>query len=164
MGSEIAPPARAASKTRRIKLKNPDPRGRINRDLNRLVEIEPMSTPARVRPGHRARVRMTFRLNEGIHPLWNNEADDLTIWVALPDGVTMIEGDLAFPNPEPPETRELRHIEFEVALAETLAGQTLEFPGYALYYVCEDAGGVCYYLRNDFTVSLTVDPDAPTLR
>ena len=164
MGSEIAPPARAAAKSRRIKLKNPDPRGRINRDLKHLVEVEPMLTPARVQPGHRARVRMTFRLNESTRPLWNNEADDLVLWVDLPDGLTMVEGDLAFPNPEQPETRELRHIEFEVALAETLAGQTLEFPGYALYYVCEDEGGVCYYLRNDFSVSLTVDPDAPTLR
>lgn len=164
MGSEIAPPARAGAKTPRIKLKNPDPRGRINRDEKRLVEIEPLSTPARVQPGHRVRVRVTFRLNESIHPLWNNEADDLMIWVGLPDGLTMVEGDLAYNNPELPETRELRHVEFEVAVVESFSEQKLEFPGYALYYVCEEEGGVCYYLRTDFTIALNVDREAPTLR
>lgn len=164
MGSEIAPPAKAGVKTPRIKLKNPDPRGRINRDQKHLVAIEPLLTPARVQPGHRARVRVTFRLNESTHPLWNNEADNLMIWVGLPDGLTMVEGDFAYANPELPETRELRHVEFEVAVVESLSEQKLEFPGYALYYVCEEEGGVCYYLRNDFTVALTIDPEAPTLR
>jgi len=30
--------------------------------------------------------------------------------------------------------------------------------------VCENKGGKCRYLRKDFTVSIEVDPTAPTLR
>lgn len=164
MGSEIAAPQRRGMEIARIKIKNPDPRGRIARDKLHLVEIEPLLTPARIQPGHRVRVRVTFRLNERVHPLWNNEADDLRLWVDLPKGLTLVEGDLRYDNPEQPETRELRHVEFEVAVSEGFKSGDIELPGYALYYVCEDAGGVCYYLRNDFTVTLTVDPNAPTLR
>jgi hypothetical protein len=36
--------------------------------------------------------------------------------------------------------------------------------GYALYAVCGVRGGVCRYLRQDFTVSVNVDPQAPSIQ
>ena len=69
-----------------------------------------------------------------------------------------------FPCSDTPETKELRQIEFEIAVDAGVSDETRSFPAYALYYVCEDSGGVCYYLRQDFTLSLRISKDAPTLR
>ena len=164
MGSEIAQPQRHAEAPDAGNIANPDPRGRINRDKKNLVGIEALVTPGRVRPGHRVRARLTFRLNEKSNPLWNNEADDLESWVGLPEGIALTEQMLSFPNPETPETNELRQLEFEMEIEESASAGPVTFSGYALYYVCEEEGGVCYYLRNDFEVSFIVDPDAPTLK
>ena len=121
-------------------------------------------TPGSIRPGNRVRGRVTFRLNEKVHPLWNNEADDLVMWVDLPKGVTMVEQATAYPNPETPETRELRQLEFEIEADDSLAEGPVDILAYALYYVCQDEGGVCYYLRQDFTMTFNVDAEAVTLR
>lgn len=164
MGSELAPPERDASQFAGGAVQNPDPQGRIGRDKKSLVRIETLATPGRVQPGHRVRARVTFRLNEEIHPLWNNEAEDLTMWVDLPDGISMVERNLSFTNPETPETTELRQLELEVALADSIPDGPIDLPAYALYYVCEDEGGVCYYLRQDFTLRFNVDSGAATLR
>ena len=163
MGSELAPPERDGSARAGV-IPNPDPDGRIFRDEKSLVRIETLATPARVQPGQRVRARVTFRLNEAFQPLWNNEADDLTMWVGLPDGVSMVERDLRFTNPETPETMELRQLEVEVAVVESMPEGPVELLAYALYYVCEDAGGVCYYLRQDFTLFFHVDAGAAALR
>ena len=53
MGSEIAQPERNTSSKTIETPTNQDPNGRINRDEERLVHIEPLVTPSRVRPGHR---------------------------------------------------------------------------------------------------------------
>ena len=162
MGSEIAPPgdddAVLATKT------NLDPDGQINRDEKGLVGIETLVTPQPVKPGNRVRVRLTFRLREAFTPWWNNEADNLMAWFNLPDGITRVEGTLQFPNPTEPETQELRQIEAELRIGPDVPGGNTIVPGYALYYVCEDAGGVCYYLRQNFTLSITVREDATALK
>lgn len=164
MGSEIAAPEKRAAEPPGAPLSNPDPKGRINRDKENLVGIEPLVTPARVQPGHRVRTRVTLRLNEKTRPLWNNEAGDLTIWVGLPEGLALSASQITFPNPKTPETRELRQVEFEMAIDEKVPDGQLELPAYALYYVCADEGGVCYYLRNDFKIAFSIDRDAPSLR
>ncbi len=164
MGSEIAQPEHDASASAIASLVNPDPDGRINRDTKRLVHIEPLITPSRVRPGHRVRARISFRLNEEITPWWNNEADDVATWLDVPAGFTIVENNLAYSNPSEPETRELRELEIEFAIDELHVDGTVMLPGYALYYVCEDAGGVCYFLRQDFALTVHVDADAPTLK
>lgn len=163
MGSELAPPQRQASTTVEPAPPNPDPEGKIHRDAKSLVGVEAMVTPARVMPGKRIRARVTFRLNEDSHPLWNNEADDLMLWVDLPEGLGIHDAKLSFPNPKEPETRELRTLEFEVSIAEDFAEKTVQAHAYALYYVCEDEGGVCYYLRQDFELGFAVDSSAPKI-
>ena len=134
------------------------------RDAGRLVEVETVITPARVRPGHRVRARVSFRLNEQTRPLWNNEADHLTMCVELPVGLVMGEGSLTYANPRPAETREVRHVEFEIVAGEEVPEGRFRVPAYVLYYVCEKKGGKCRFLRQDFALTLQVDADAPSLR
>ena len=138
--------------------------GRVQRDTQHLIGVETMVTPARVRAGQVIRARVNFRVNDRSRPFWNNEAENLAMCVDVPAGAMLGESALTYPNPEAPETQELRTLEFEVALGPSLDPGELNIPAYALYYVCENRGGKCRYLRNDFTLSVTVDPNAPTIR
>ena len=132
-----------------------------------------MVTPARVRPGHSVRARVTFRVNDWTRPYWNNEADDLTMCMGPPNASVQVSDDdrstlgdsaLTYPNPPTPETREVRALEFELTGAKTAKAGVVEIPAYALYYVCENKGGKCRYLRQDFSVPVRIDPAAPTIR
>ena len=111
------------------------------------------------RPGQRVRVRITFRVKDA---LWNNEADGLALSVKLPGTIKIEEGTFDHPLPKEAETREVRVLEFE-AKVEGSKGE-VEIPAYALYGVCEDKGGVCMYLRQDFKVKVVVDPKAPKIQ
>lgn len=164
MGSELAPPQRDASNGEPVTARDPDPDGKIQRDESSLVSIEATVAPARVQPGRRVRVRTTFRLNEKTRPLWNNEVDGLQVSIDVPDGVTLHEGRLRYPDPPQPETRETRVLEFEIALGRDHSPGKLELSAYALYYVCEEEGGVCLFLRQDFKIELVVDPNAPRIQ
>ncbi|MCH8808157.1 MAG: hypothetical protein IH986_19005 [Planctomycetes bacterium] len=128
------------------------------------MSIEATVAPARVQPGRRVRVRTTFWLNEKTRPLWNNEVDGLQVSIDVPDGVTLHEGRLRYPDPPQPETRETRVLEFEIALGRDHPPGKLELSAYALYYVCEEEGGVCLFLRQDFKIELIVDPNAPRIQ
>ncbi len=173
VGSEIAPPAKGTrppsrglepARTSARVSRCGSPADRIQRDTRHFVSIEPVVTPARVRPGHLVRARLTFRVNEKSRPYWNNEAEDLVLCLDPPKNVAVGEGPLTYPNPNEPETQEDRAVEFEIAVGETAKTGPLEIPAYALYYVCENKGGKCRYLRQDMTVTVNVDPSAPTLR
>ena len=60
------------------------------------------------------------------------------------------------PQGDQPETSEPRHLEFEVCAAADASG-TSKLAAYALYYVCEDVGGTCSFLRQDIPITVTVD-------
>lgn len=162
MGSEIAPPSKGEAAAA-VTIPDPDPQGKIARD-DRFVMPEPAVTPARVRPGARVRVRVTFRLNEALKPHWNNEEDALALSVKLPAAVTLVEGAFKHPRPKEAESRELRVLEFEAAVAKDAPAGRIEVPAYAVYGVCEDLNGTCRYLRRDLTIVLVVDPEAPKLQ
>jgi hypothetical protein len=161
-GSEVAPPARGPAAAAPA-IPDPDPQGRIVRDRG-LVTLEPSVVPARVRPGGRIRVRVSFRLDGKARPHWNNESDPLTLSVKLPAGVTLVEGSFVHPKPKEAESLEPRVLEFEASVAESVPAGPLEIPGYALYDVCEEAGGVCRHLRQDLVLRLAVDPSAVKLQ
>ena len=164
MGSEIAPPRRRSDSGTLTESTNPDPEGRIRRDEIKMVRIEPVSTPSRLQPGRSVRARVTFRLDERTHPLWNNEVDNLLISIQPPEGIKLGEAKLQWDNPTgEAESREVRVLEFELEVGKEVAASTITVPAYALYYVCEDAGGVCLYLRQDFEVTFAVDPEATSL-
>ena len=157
----MAPPARGAPAATPTLL-NPDPRGKINRDDGR-VQIETLVTPARVQPGRRVRVRVTFRLRPDDTPWWNNEADGLQLAVKLAKGLQCDEGTFDFALPAEAETRETRVLEFELQVPAGAKPQAVKIPAYALYDVCDDKAGVCLRLRQDLTVTVYVDPRAPRL-
>ncbi len=146
-------------------MNNRDPQGKITRDTQNKVAIETVVTPARVQPGQRVRVRTTFRLDEKSRPYWNNEAGDgVAIWVDVPGVFTLGEGESKYSNAGEAETRETRVLEFELTVSDKLPAGEVELPAYALYYVCEDKGGKCLYLRKDFNVKFVVDPQAPKIQ
>ncbi len=164
MGTELAPPGDAAASNPSASIENRDPEARITRDKRGLVQIEPVVTPSRVQPGRRVMARVAFALRERAKPWWNNEADDLYIWADLPEGISVSSGAMTTAGPEEPETQELRHIEIELAIDAATPQGEYSIPAYALYYVCEDSGGVCYFLRQDFEMKVVVDSSAPKLK
>ena len=154
-GAEIAQPSRtfdAADSTP----DPPDPEGRINRDERGLVTINAVVVPATIAPGEAARVHFELKPTQLAH--WNNEAEPLQVWIDAPEGWTL-DGNL-FNAPQPPEaeSNEPRRVEFEVLSPSTASGET-RLSGYALYYVCEETGGQCLYLRQDFVVDVIVTGD-----
>ena len=175
-GSElIAPPRRrrkglspseplADGRGSEAQMKNPDPQGKINRDKTHMVNIETVVTPARVQPGQRVRVRTKFRLHEKTRPYWNNEArEGLVMWVDPPKSCALGEGRLSYTNLPEAESQETRLLEFELAVSKNAPTGEVKLPAYALYYVCQNKGGKCLYLRQDFDVKFVVDPRAPKM-
>ena len=160
VGSEIAAPVRGYLSA--FDNKDLDPEGKIARDDGRIV-IEPLVTPGRVRPGGAARVRVRFRVNAHKKPFWNNEADGLQLYVQALAGCTIREGVFDYELPKPAETREDRVLEFELTTPADGTGKLL-LKAYALYDVCDKEGGTCLRLRQDFSILLTLDPEAPKLK
>ena len=160
-GSEIV--SRSANAYPKATIVDRDPDGKVTRDRS-LIQVTTMVTPASVRPGHQGRVRIEFRPSPRTMPWWNNESEDLSVWVDLPKGFILGEGSLTYPNPEKAETREVRIVEFEVTVEPGGAWGIIEIPGYALYYVCENKGGKCHYRRKDISITVVVEDDAIILK
>jgi hypothetical protein len=51
---------------------------------------------------------------------------------------------------------EARTLNFEIAVPPTARGK-VRLPVYALYYICDDAGGHCRFLRHDIPVEVTIE-------
>ncbi|MEO1084815.1 MAG: hypothetical protein AAFY88_11290, partial [Acidobacteriota bacterium] len=134
---------------------------RIHRDEKGLVRLEQTLVPGQVTPGSAARVHLTFRPNAEIKGHWNNEADDMEVWLEAPEGWKLDRRRLTVANPPQLVSGEERRLELEVrSPADARPGADAELQGFALYYVCEDIRGTCLYRRHDFTVALPVA--APT--
>ena len=123
-----------------------------------------MVTPARVRPGHRIRIRATFRLNPLGQPWWNNEGDPLSWTIRLPESLRLVEGTFLFKPPAVAESRETRVLECEVEVDKNAPGGRVVLPSYALYGVCEERSGQCLYLRQQGEVVFVIDPKAPKIQ
>jgi hypothetical protein len=150
-GSEIASPVRDVLAEEKLPVE-PDPNGRVDRDIARLIDAEVVVVPAQVQPGRAARVHLTFRPHAG-H--WNNEAAPLRVWIAGTEGWTIATRLLEAPQGDPPESDEVRRLDFEVKASPTAAGK-IGLAAYALYNACEQAGGRCLFLRQDLTIELDV--------
>jgi len=138
-------------------LVEPDPVGRITRDLVGLVRAEVTVVPTVVRPGQSVRVHVAFRPNAGLKAHWNNEAAGLVYQVNVPSGWVADPPLQELPQPEIAVSTETRLLEFELRAPDQAVG-TLTFSTYAVYYVCEDKGGNCVYRRLDVPVTLSVRP------
>ena len=154
-GAEIAHPERSFADDQR-KVKPPDPEGRIYRDTDGLIHTDVAVVPPRIKPGDSARVHVTMRPNAQLRAHWNNEAQPLVFWIDAPAGWQIERRLLTAPQPDEPETTEPRHLEFEVHAPPGADGPA-KFAAYALYYVCEEAGGTCRYLRQDVPIVVEIN-------
>jgi tetratricopeptide (TPR) repeat protein len=152
--SEMTDPDRDLE-NEQLDVKPPDPEGRILRDHQPLISIEVTTIPPHVKPGGTIRVHVTLRPEEKRKAHWNNEAEPLKLWIDPPPGWKVQPQLLTAPQGDKPETSEPRHVEFEIHAANDASG-TSNLSAYALYYVCEGAGGTCSFLRQDIPITVTV--------
>ncbi|MHC4566949.1 MAG: hypothetical protein ACYTE3_14480 [Planctomycetota bacterium] len=154
-GSEVAQPDKsfdgAASD-----IASPDPGGLVFRDTQKMILTEVTVVPPHAKAGETVRVHVTLRPNAARGAHWNNEAEPLKLWVDPPEGFDAQPRLLVAPQGDKPETSEPRRLEFELRAPSGKSG-TFKVNAYALYYVCEDAGGTCMFLRQDIPVTVTVD-------
>ena len=136
----------------------PDVGGRISRDERGFVDIESTVVPGSVEPGSAVRVHLAFRPDESIKAHWNNEVEDLTVWISPPPDWEVDDAYHSTPNPPTTLSRETRRIELELKSGDAVATGVVEVQGYALYDVCEDVKGTCLYRRQDFAIPLEVRP------
>jgi tetratricopeptide (TPR) repeat protein len=153
-GSELAGPVRDVLAATSVP-SEPDPKGRIHRDEQRLIEAEVVVVPRRVRPGQAVRVHVTFRPSAVHQAHWNNESTPLRVWIVGAEGWTVSPRLLEAPQANQPESVEVRRLDFEVKAPSTAAGTT-RLAAYALYNTCEEAGGRCLFLRQDLTAEVEV--------
>ncbi len=153
-GAEIAHPAREFTEEAKA-AKPPDPDGKIHRDEKELIATEVIVVPARVRPGQSASVHVVFRPSDKQKAHWNNEAEPLRLWFDVPEGWQSSQRLLAAPQGNQPETTEVRELNFEVKVPASAQGK-VRLTAYALYHVCEDAGGTCLFLRKDINIDVEV--------
>ena len=154
-GAELAYPAESFA-TSEDPAQGPDPKGRIMRDREGFVAVETVMVPPAVATGESARAHVIFRPNADIKAHWNNEVDDLEIWIDPPAGWRTDRRRLTVPRPQQVVSTETRRVEFELQAPEDAAPGTVELPGYALYYVCEDVKGTCLYRRQDLSLQIAV--------
>ena len=136
----------------------PDAEARILRD-EELIQLQWVAVPPSVIPGEALRVHFLLQPQDEAH--WNNESEPLALVLEeAPSGwqweTRRLWGDL----PAEPTSSEARHLEVEIRAPEEAAPGPVALRGYALYYVCADASGVCLYLRQDFAVDVEVLPEA----
>ncbi|MFQ5502327.1 MAG: hypothetical protein ACE5EQ_08515 [Phycisphaerae bacterium] len=158
-GAEFARPARQFESSNSPR-KDPDPKGRITRDEG-LIRTEVTVVPPIVKPGQSARVHVVFRPDASRKAHWNNESGASVLWINPPPGSKVDSCLQALPTGRGAVSRESRAVEFEVQCAEDARPGTIRVPMYALYYVCEDAGGKCLYRRRDMTIGLKIGTDTP---
>ena len=148
VGAEIAHPIRSISSQNDVE---PDPNGRINRDREQFINASTVLVPSQVSPGDPVRVHVRMQPSKDVH--WNNESDKVTIWINVPDGWKADRQRIELPQPLGPESDEVRRFDFEL---QTLGNASnTKVTGYALYYVCEEKGGQCLYLRKDFSIPIS---------
>jgi hypothetical protein len=158
-GAEIAQPAREFEVLDAVG-QSPDPRGRIVRDRDELIEAEVAVVPAKVHAGETARVHVTFLPSAARKAHWNNESTPLRIWIDPPAGWRVSGQLITAPQGDRPETNEVRRLDFEVEVPPSATGPT-RIPAFALYNVCEDLGGVCLFLRQDLVIEVNVVRGSP---
>ena len=154
-GAEIAHPVKALPLTDKAPI-NPDPDAKIHCDKDDLIQAETTVVPGKVGPGKSARVHIVLRPSAKQQIHWNNEAEPLRLWVEPPKDWQISERLLQAPAPVQPHSTEARTLTFEIVVQKTARGK-LRLPVYALYHICDDAGGQCRFLRLDIPVEVTIE-------
>lgn len=152
-GSEIAQPSRAFSVAAQA-VSHPDPEGKVTRDDGGLVRIHSTVVPPSVAPGKTVRIHVRFDPEKSE---WNNEVDDLVVWINESPWGTLSQTRLTHPLVKEASSSEPRTIEFEFKTSDDITtGATIS--GFVLYYVCESDGSQCLYRRQDFSIPILITP------
>ncbi len=136
--------------------REPDPDGRVLRDRGHFIRVEPTVDPPAVEPGQEARVRLTLRPHPETQAHWNNEMEEVRVWLQPGEGWELDRQDWILSNPAEPWTAEAREVVFRARPTARALSTSAGLPGYALYYVGESPEGACLYRRQDFTVHIDV--------
>ena len=154
-GSEIATPADRFAADESAP-REPDPAGRVHRDDGRLIRVETAVVPPSVGPAGVTRVHLLLRPNAEHAAHWNNEVEPVRAFLNPPAGWSVDQREARARQPLSAVSTEPRDVQFELKAPPALAGQAVSVPGYALYYVCQEADGVCLFRRQDFVLSVGV--------
>ena len=134
----------------------PDPTGRIAADTTGLIAAEVSLVPPAVAPGEVARVHIALRpTGDAAH--WNNEGEDLCLWIDPPAKWLVDRHSASIANPPHAESTEERTLEFEIRCPDDATVGDVSCDAYALYYVCEKRGGTCLFRRQDLRITLRVE-------
>jgi hypothetical protein len=153
-GPEIAYPIKVLPDTDK-NVVNPDPTGKVHRDQNGLIEADTTVIPSQVRPGRSFRVYIVLTPSSKKSIQWNNEGEPLRLWVEPPQDWHVSERLLEARVPAQAHTSEPRILTFEFKVPATATGK-IHLPVYALYNVCDVAGGQCRFLRLDIPVTVSI--------
>jgi hypothetical protein len=140
---------------------DPDPDGRLLRDRGTFVQVQTAVVPPAVTPGHTVRVHLRLQPNQESNAHWNNEVEELSVWLSPPEGWEVTERELKYPNPQIEVSTEARSLEFEIKAPPVVGAGAVLLPAYALYYVCEEAEGVCLYRRQGIDIRIPIRDEAP---
>ncbi len=154
-GAEFAEPAREFV-TLETTVAEPDPQGRVLRDEGDFIILESTAVPREVGFGEVARFHLVFRPIAAKKAHWNNEAEEMVLWVDPPRGWEVESQMLTHPLPPDLVSQEDRIIEVEVRAPTRSLRRTATIPAYALYYVCEDVNGICMYRRQDVELTARI--------
>lgn len=134
--------------------RHPDPGGDVIRDENHLVRVEATAVPSTKgnEPAYRVHLRFTPDPDRKVH--WTNDAGALAWFAEEAPGLHIENRQGPDKPPGEPASAEERVVEFEIRPA---AGNALpnRLRSAAFYYVCEDVGGQCLYLRQDIVIPLS---------
>lgn len=147
-GAEFATPSKLFERDEGVR-KQPDPAGRVARDKGEFIAVASASVPAAIRAGGSARLHAAFQPNSRRKAHWNNEVDDMVFWVDPPNGWSVDTRLIRVARPRAEVSQEERTVDLEVKAPDAAPPGRTRIPGYVLYYVCEDAKGVCMYRRQD---------------
>lgn len=154
-GAEFAEPVKTFVAESRSRAE-PDPGGRIHRDHGEFIEIEALTVPSGIAPGAATRAHLVMRPNLARKAHWNNEAEDLLVWVNPPAGWEVDTRPVTIPLPKEVVSQETRRVELELRSPPDAPPGGVTIPAYALYYVCEDVDGTCLYRRQDVALEVEV--------
>ncbi len=152
-GAEIAHPEKEFAAQQATDAE-PDPRGRIQRDTQNFIGSNVVVVPSQISAGESLRVHVEFDPALSAH--WNNEAEPLLLWIETPNGWSADQQLLQSELPATPESTETRNLEFELQSSADNPQKSLR--AYALYYVCEEQGGKCLFLRQDIEIPIRYKP------
>ena len=94
---------------------------------------------------------MTFSPTVDVH--WNNETPPSVIWLDVPERWEAERQLIKLPQAASPESKESRHTDLELRSSPSVSGSHV-VTGSVLYYVCEESGGQCLFLRQPLQIKV----------